>query len=190
MLILKFHNTQVLDEVSKLESQYKFKFPSQYRNFLINYNGGYTPNTYFEVNGISSDIKLFYGFGVSSELSFSLNEMNEWIEKFLFPIAIDSFGDDILIGIAEENYGKVFFSDHERGMTCSFLAEDFSSFVDCCKSSEISENMCASIEDRKEKLIRNGKKDVITPELIELWKAEINRYQGKLQEEVIIEANE
>ena len=56
MLIAKFGTDGVSDEISKIESQYSITFPEQYRDFLLRYNGGYTPKTKFRAKGISSDL--------------------------------------------------------------------------------------------------------------------------------------
>ena len=63
MLIAKFGTDGVSDEISKIESRYSITFPKQYKDFLLRYNGGYTPKTKFRAKGISSDIKGFYGLG-------------------------------------------------------------------------------------------------------------------------------
>ncbi len=40
MLIAKFQTCGVADEISRIESQYTIKFPEQYKDFLLRYNGG------------------------------------------------------------------------------------------------------------------------------------------------------
>ena len=58
MLISKFGNTSN-KFVSEFENIMGFTFPKQYRTFIEKYNGGETPLTHFNINGISSDLKGF-----------------------------------------------------------------------------------------------------------------------------------
>jgi hypothetical protein len=59
MLISKFSNSDVEENINDFESRYSFKFSEQYRNFLKKYNGGDTPDTKFKINKVSSDLKGF-----------------------------------------------------------------------------------------------------------------------------------
>ena len=185
MLISKFDIYGVSDEISTIESQYEIVFPEQYKDFLLRYNGGYTPKTKFKAKGVSSDIKGFYGIGAVS-FSASQEMISSWIPQKLFPIACDSFGNYIFIGLADDKCGKIFFCDHEKGMKLSLLAEDFPSFIRVCKSDRIPEAALRSIEERKAALIERGRGHIITPALIELWQTELDKYGNIQQEDVII----
>ena len=88
MLIAKFQTCGVADEISKIESQYAIKFPEQYKDFLLRYNGGYTPKTKFKAKGISSDVRGFYGVGAVG-LSASQEVISSWVHQKLFPIACE-----------------------------------------------------------------------------------------------------
>lgn len=59
MLISKFSNCNVEEKIIDIEKQYKIILPTQYKNFLHKYNGGYTPKTKFKVGKISSDLRGF-----------------------------------------------------------------------------------------------------------------------------------
>jgi len=185
MLISKFNAYNVADEISKVESQYSFVFPQQYKDFLLRYNGGFTPRTKFKTKGISSDIKGFYGFGPVG-LSIKQEIVEEWMPHKLFPIACDSFGNYILLSVAGDKCGNIFFSNHEQGMKTSLIANNFSSFLRICKSDKIPEAARRSIEERKATLIARGRGSVITPALIEMWQNEIDKYGNMTQEEVVI----
>ena len=185
MLISKFDVGRVSDEISKIENQYSITIPEQYKNFLLRYNGGYTPKTKFKAKGISSDIKGFYGIGAVS-LSVNQEVLSSWVSQKLFPIACDSFGNYIFISLADDEYGHIFFCDHEKGMKLSLIAKDFTSFVRVCKSDKIPEAALRSIEERKAALIERGRGHIITPALIEMWQTELNKYGNMQQEEVVI----
>ena len=183
MLIVKFQTCGVADEISKIESQFTIKFPEQYKDFLLRYNGGYTPKTKFKAKGISSDVRGFYGVGAVA-LSVSEEMISSWIHQKLFPIACDTFGNYILLCITGAEHGNIFFCDHEKGMNLSLIAKDFPSFVRTCKSDKIPEAAFRSIEERKAALIKRGRGHIITPALIEMWKKELDKYSNMRQEEV------
>lgn len=185
MLIAKFENSQVSEELSKIEGQYQITFPESYRNFLYRYNGGYTPRTKFKVKKISSNVKGFYGLG-KVKLSVNQEMLEKWIPQKLFPIACDSFGNLILLCIAGARYGNVYFCDHEKGMSPALITDSFSSFLRACKSDWILEAARRSIEERKAALMERGRESVITPALIEIWQKEIDKYGDMIQEEVVI----
>lgn len=185
MLIAKFDTCGVSNEISKIESQYSITFPEQYKNFLLRYNGGYTPKTKFRTKGISSDVKGFYGLGVVG-LSVNREVIASWISQELFPIACDSFGNIIFISFASNKYGYVFFCDHEKGMKLSLITNDFPSFIRVCKSDKIPEAALRSIEKRKAALIERGRGHIITPALIEIWQVELDKYDNMRQEKVVI----
>lgn len=52
---------------------------------------------------------------------------------------------------------------------------------------KISEASKLSIEEREAILIANGKGDIITDGLREMWQAEIKKYSNMIQEEVLID---
>ena len=185
MLISKFQTHGVADEISRIENQHSIKFPEQYKDFLLRYNGGYTPKTKFRAKGISSDIKGFYGVGAVG-LSASQEMISSWIPQKLFPIACDSFGNYILLCVAGEKYGSIFFCDHEKGMKLTLIANDFPAFIRACKSDKITKATLRSIEERTAALVERGRGHIITPALIEMWQKELDKYGNMQQEEVII----
>lgn len=183
MLISKFSNDDIINKVSDMETEYGIKLPDQYKAFLYKYNGGYTPETQFKIKKESSDIRGFYGIG---DVKLSLNEieLGEWLDRGILPIACDSFGNYVAIGITDKNNGKIYFCDHEFGYRMKFISEDLKSFFSSCKSEKISEDSKKPIKQREEELIARGRGHVITDGLRELWQAEIDKYANMIQEEV------
>lgn len=110
-----------------------------------------------------------------------------WIEENVLPIACDSFGNHIVIGLGDENNGKIFFCDHEQGNKKEYIAENLKVFLQHCKSGEIDPASRLSIKEREEALIARGRGHVITEGLRQLWQAEIDKYENMVREEVIIE---
>lgn len=186
MLISKFLNHDVNENIVNMEKKYNIKFPNQYKEFLCKYNGGYTPRTKFKVGKISSDIREFYGIG-DAKLTLDEDELQLWIRKGVLPIASDSFGNYIVIGLNNDVNGKIFFCDHEQGNKLEYVAENLKSFIQHCRSKEINPASKLSIKEREEALIARGRGNVITDDLRKLWQAEIDKYKNMVQEEVRID---
>ena len=189
MLISRFDTREIEDHIKKFEAEYCFDFPNQYRDFLLKYNGGYSPKTKFRINKVSSDVRGFYGFG-SADINYSFftenKEIDDYTSNKVIPIACDSFGNYIVISIDVDTCGQVYFEDHEQGNKLSLLTKDFATFVKACKSEPISEASKRSIEEREAVLIANGRKHVITDSLRANWQAEIDKYGKMNQEELIL----
>lgn len=183
MLIVKFGGQNIEDEIAQTEARYSIVFPQQYRDFLLRYNGGFTPRTKFRAKGVSSDLRGFYGFGPVG-LPVQQEQIDRWLPRDLFPIACDSFGNHILLSVAGDTYGALFFGDHEAGMAVTQVAKDLPAFLRLCKSDPIPEGARRSIEERRAALIARGRGHVITPALIELWQKEIDKYADMIQEEI------
>lgn len=186
MLISKFTNHNIEDQIVCMEKEYSIAIPLQYKEFLYKYNGGYTPKTKFRVGKISSDIRGFYGVG-DVKLSLDSIDLREWLDVKLLPIACDSFGNHIVISLSDENNGKIYFCDHEKGNKTDYIAEDIKSFIRNCKSEKISDASIRTIKEREEALIASGRGTIINDALRQMWQAEIDKYSGMVQEEVTIE---
>ncbi len=180
MLISKF-GTIIEESLTEYEDANDIRIPEQYREFLKKYNGGLTPKTMFSINGVSTDLKGFYGIG---DVKYSLNSVGV-INKdgvYYLPIAMDSFGNDIMIDL---NKGNVLFKNHENG-SLKIIGDDFKGFINACKSEYIDKRSIKSVEEREKELIENGRGDVITDTLRDMWRVEINKYSSIMQEEIDI----
>ncbi len=186
MLISKFLNCNVEDKIINMEKKCGIILPIQYRRFLYKYNGGYTPKTKFKAGKVTSDVKGFFGIG-DVKLSLDTIELGVWLENNVLPIACDSFGNYIVIGLYNENIGKIYFCDHEKENKAEYVAEDFKEFVLCCKSEKISEASQRTIKEREEALVAKGRGNIITEELKKMWQAEIDKYGGMIQEELLVD---
>ena len=63
MLISKFASDNVDVRLKEYEKIIGKRLPNQYRQFILKYNGGETPNTSYKINGVSSDLRVLYGLG-------------------------------------------------------------------------------------------------------------------------------
>lgn len=188
MLISKFNTLNISEKIKELEARYDIFLPEQYRKFLIKYNGGETPETYFRIRGISSDICAFYGIG---DVEYSFSSIEEFIPDFLkrqfFPIARDAFGNYIVIGLDEKKNGQIWFCDHEELFKATFLTVDFREFVKKAKSQKLGPAYTMTIEEREKMLIANGHADNITDKLRKNWQEIIDKYGHMKQERVIVD---
>lgn len=182
--IFGFDKKDIEEELTRFESTYKLIISDSYKKFLLRYNGGYTPKTTFKIEKISSDIRAFFGF------SYAPDDYNfEYIEKMTFfedilengyiPIATDSFGNFIVLGIVEEKTDICFFDSELQSF--SHLTDDLESFFEKVKSKKI---VVRSVEERIQGMKDSGSDIEVDDELINLWNEEINKYFGKTQENV------
>lgn len=105
--------------ISSLEIGWGFKFPKSYKLFLENYNGGIPKNRYFHFKDSLDGSAIDTIFGIVPEKYFNAffyyNIMYcGRIPLNTFPIAHDSFGNLILLSVKGQDYGKVYFWDHEQ----------------------------------------------------------------------------
>ncbi len=187
MLISKFENTNVEENIAAFEKKNNITLPEEYKKFLMKYNGGRTPKTKFKINKVSSDVRGFYGLGNADEyfnfqkLIDNMNILEEFIEDEMLPIATTDFGDYIVISISKEENGHIFFKYHDRGKKYIKLTDTLSEFTDKCKSEKLGH--IETIEERKQRLIANGVGRRITESLIAAWQKEIDKYANIHQEE-------
>lgn len=183
--IFPFKTDGVLDEVEKLEKHYSISLPEKYKEFLLKYNGGDTIDATFKIDKVGSDIHSFYGFSLAKYYSnFKYLMEKDFLEDFIdhhyFPIAKDSFGNSILIGIDATNYNKIAFYDHEKQKYISFNI-DFIEFLKKIKSPLV---YIPSIDERIKEMEEIGSPIVVDDELKSFWQEEIDEFAGR--EQVIV----
>ena len=196
MMIAKFDTTDIEKKIAAFERRYNIRLPEQYCNFLLKYNGGITPDTEFKYKRTSFDIRAFYGIGQSIDYySFEnvfenilkdILPLSAFLELLILPIAEDSFGNYITIGVDGENTGKVFFCDHEKGMKTKLLTDSFSEFLKKCKSNKFDHSTVLSPEDWEKKMIAEGKEAFITEFTRKIVTETYELYHDICLEEVVI----
>lgn len=140
-----------LDDIKKIEKKYNIIFPNDYKKFLLEYNGGYVnfgifdgflAENIYEKNQ-NGNIPFFYSLDeISSQIIHEekfLLEGDEIEHKILFsmnffPIAHSSgYEAELLIGIGEENFGKIFYFERCSGGVeiedIHYLCESFTDFI-------------------------------------------------------------
>lgn len=156
--------------------------PDEMVKFLEKYNGGETPATHFDINGVSTDIVGFYGIGNVKYSFDSITGIHIDDEEYL-PIAFDSFGN--YIAISSSN-GAIVFVDHEQSSALKKLTDSLSEFISKVKSDPINPIKIKTIEERERDMINRGRGQLITDELRALWQKEIDKYSNLNLETVIL----
>lgn len=102
-------------ELANFEREYGIKLPQQYRQFLLDYNGGRPEHCDFNFKGSTNGSQLlgFFGIGSRIDVRKELRTYNGRLPAAWFPVASDAGGNLICICLSGPNYGKVFFWDHE-----------------------------------------------------------------------------
>jgi len=183
--IFPYDTEGVEQAIADFESNFKIKFPEKYKEFLLKYNGGDSLQTSFSINRKNSDIRAFYGFNKASKYNnFQYLIDNGFLEEFLdrgfIPIAKDSFGNSIILGVTEKNFNQIAFFDHE-GQVVKPLEINFEDLISKIKSKK---KRIRTIEERIADMKAVGSKKEITPRLKEIWQEEIDKYVGR--EQVIV----
>jgi len=138
--------------LSEFEEQFSIQLPYDYKSFMLKNNGG-TPVGNWGFDFIESDTvnktsSLIHYFGVIyEEETYEVDDLkagyiallsSEQIPDTLMPIADDPFGNGIFLSVAGDDYGKVYFGNHELEdpitgyLIMSEIAESFSKFIDSC----------------------------------------------------------
>ncbi|MCC8399133.1 MAG: SMI1/KNR4 family protein [Rickettsia endosymbiont of Platyusa sonomae] len=119
----------IFEDIEKIEKIKNCELPLNYKNFLLKHNGGRPGIATFDIqdnilsNGEEngSSINWFYGICLDKnsimcvyDIFYRIEVRDNRIPKELIPIAGDSFGNEICLCIQGENYGKVYFWDHEN----------------------------------------------------------------------------
>jgi len=184
MLIAKYGNG-TLGQVKEFEKKYNISFDEKYRDFLIKYNGGDTPNTIIKQGRKSETVRYLYGLNTEETIERNL-EYFDWKEKKCIPIGEDNFGNYYTIGVSEENNGIIYFCDHEKGFAKRKIADSFKEFINKCKSELIDDFARSSPEEIEKIMIGKGRGHIITNNLRDTWRKQYEKYKDMLQEEVIL----
>ena len=105
------------DRLTAFETALGYTLPSDYRDYLIGFNGGIPDNTFFwiEEETDGSGIHQLYGLhsAKSSSLDIYIGDDHCGVPSGFLPIGDDGVGNNVIIGLTETNRGLIFFLDHE-----------------------------------------------------------------------------
>ena len=135
--------------LKEFELRLSIKLPQDYRDFMLEHNGGYPAEAWdfdFIETGIdkstSSIVSEFYSIDAPDKKTYNdiatryVDLVNaSLIPPSLIPIADDVFGNPILLSVSGDDYGHVYFANHEledtetRYMVMSPIADSFTEFI-------------------------------------------------------------
>jgi cell wall assembly regulator SMI1 len=125
------HRPATEQDVTHLEMALAAVLPADYREFLLQHNGGYPkPSGFCDGQEV---VDSFFGFCEKGNCLWCNYYMTRAvIPADVIPIAGDPLGNYICLAVKKPRAGKVFFWDHEAGESggLSELAESFSAFLD------------------------------------------------------------
>ena len=103
-----------LQDINDFEETNEVKLPEDYKQFLIEHNGG-RPYPYISPVA-NSDVQWIYGMVYEpnyASLFWHIEIFQKRIPSWYFPIANDSGGNLYLMSLYYENLGIIVFWDHE-----------------------------------------------------------------------------
>ena len=130
------------EQLDEVERGLEVVFPEEYRAFLAEHNGGHPqPEAFRMPSGDVEMVDRFLGIrpGEHNDLTRYVGVYQARVPRELVPVAHDSFGNLICIGVRGAYTGKVFFWDHDREVeegeepdyeNVALIAGDFEEFLE------------------------------------------------------------
>lgn len=131
-----------MEEIDQLEKTQGFSLPEEYKKFLLEFGSGYTKDDYYykalvPSPGTSEDGHAYVAYFYGSDLMENERIFNEELDRKFLPIADAGFGDLVCIGVAKENYGRIYEWVHDIpgphddpfSQNVFLIAESFSDFL-------------------------------------------------------------
>ncbi len=107
-------------EIKRVEVELQIKFPESYKTFLLKYNGGRPSPNIFPIHGDSADNQgildwfLCIQEGSHYDITWEMEMYDGRIPRNFLIIGKDPGSNNICLSISGDEYGKVFFWDHEN----------------------------------------------------------------------------
>jgi len=134
------NNSLKLSDLKQFETKQGIVLPNEYRDFMLKFNGGSpSPRNFDLPDQKANPLHVFYGIGASlksDDLAEVIQIFKGRIRNSLIPIAADSFGNQICLGLHGSRKGKVYFWDHEserllfKFRSLTLVANSFKGFID------------------------------------------------------------
>ncbi|MEK4077564.1 SMI1/KNR4 family protein [Paenibacillus sp. FSL R5-0486] len=129
-----------LKNIEEFEAKYDVVLPVQYRDFLLEYNGGNVKPNVFKISDDEGETALntLYGLDINEsydELSSVFDSLYGEIPNEFISIGDDSGGNQICLGTSEEYAGKIYIFLHdieptEKISNMFLISDSFDSFLD------------------------------------------------------------
>ena len=143
MTLITDHGPKISDaDISELEERIDWRLPEEYRDFLLEFNGGRPEPDIADIKGLPggcSDVQFFFGIYPSEEaysIDWNLETLVERLDDGVLPIACDSGGSVYCLSLHAEDYGVVSYcdlqsvvADYETAPTFYPVAPNFDAFL-------------------------------------------------------------
>ena len=120
MVFKKIFDTIPEEAINLFESAFEIKLPKDYAQYLMNHNGGSVSPKVFNIGNESqrSQVFIFYGFQTNEEykdydLVDNIDLYESDFPNSFYPIGEDPGGNKICLNLNTNDYGKIYFWDHE-----------------------------------------------------------------------------
>lgn len=131
-----------IEQITELEQKYDISLPAEYRDFLLNSNGGIAPKdsrATIVLQPISEeiDIEILFGLGLEDcfDIDYWMRQYRDELPPRSLIIGNDTIKGFIILNQEEDKY-RVFYWDDERNLKAStdesnayLIADDFSEFL-------------------------------------------------------------
>ena len=140
------------NDIESFENRFKLKIPKDFRDFLLKTNGGIPEEKIldFQDHYIDDYLKVMEFFSLEKIADFfeSIEEegLNNSNDLFLMyskyykykMLIIGEFYDNLFLCISysEDNFGKIYYSDHEHEDDFSPICDSFTEFIEGFEYSE------------------------------------------------------
>ena len=114
-------------DVAAVEAKLARRLPNGYKQFLLEYNGGVPEPNQFDVPGArtSSGVNRFYAIldgEVDGDLIYEQRLLRGYLPSGIMAIADAEGGNHVCLSVRGEDYGSVFFRDHELASEANVAA--------------------------------------------------------------------
>ena len=197
MLKIKPNNTENVEEyIIKLEKDLNIVLPEDYKQFLIKYNGGWVPGTEIYFDDFDYGMNGFNGVnkaeGASNFYWYINNSVDPIREEFFEDLGNgflnigDDFGSNFYVNIDKnsDKYGGIYSMDRVDDDDYIYVC---SSFKELSQKARTPDFHVGTVQENIEDFKNKGWKDRITPELINLWEEQYEKYKDVKLVPVIID---
>jgi hypothetical protein len=175
MVEIKTHSSPIREsDITNFEKNNALKLPEDYKNFMLQYNGGYPmPNSFKIKKYGASMMDCFYGINAKTDIrdmEYNKKIYKKRVPKEFLIIGADQLGNLILIGIKDKYINKIYFWWHEEESDTDepvytniyMIADNFNTFLNSLyvteeKKTEVLGQIFKSGDNKKiEELINSG----------------------------------
>lgn len=103
-----------LEELTDFENTNQIELPEDYKKFLLDYNGGKPLKA--KLKTPATVVTYILGMHNGDYYASLYKHINQFLNRLplsTFPIATDPFGNLFIMSLHPDNYGQVFFWEHE-----------------------------------------------------------------------------